>query len=221
MSYAPVREPPSPTDSPEPALEDPELDEDPDTDNIHQQHPPTLHNAHAASDRLPLDPAKFAPESEALHAEAELEAKHAEKVDEQLDDGAAAVDSTEPPSVLTDTSALETGAAVLPEPSPATLAAELENVMGKPSEMTAEELKEHMADVAERVAADVKEMEERKQQPARSRPDRHQPGPTRQTHSHSLRLHRTLQVHYQRRGAHDGVDTADCRRAVRRRLPRR
>ena len=53
-----------------------------------------------------------------------------------------------------------------PEPSPATLGAGLENVMGKPSEMTAEELKEHMADVAERVAADVKEMEERKQQQA-------------------------------------------------------
>ena len=167
MSYAAVREQPSPSASPEPAVDEGQLDEDPDTDNIHQQHLPSYRSAHAAAGRLPLDPSKFAPDSEALQAEAELEEKHEAAVDEQLD-GEAVSSAVSPPSILTDTASLEEGAKVLPEPSPATLAADAENIMGKPSEMSAEELRSHMADVAERVAADVKEMEERKQQaPAR------------------------------------------------------
>ena len=166
MSYTAVRELSSRAESPESALEEPELEDEPATDNIHQQHLPHPSLPPDPS-RLLLDPAQFAPDSAALQAEAELEAEHEEAVDEQLgldSDGAAAA----PPSILTDTGSLESGSAVLPEPSPGTLALEAENIMGKPSEMSAEELKEHMADVAERVAADVKEMEERKQQgPAR------------------------------------------------------
>ena len=162
MSYTPVRGQTSPAESPVSAIDDVELDEEPDTDNIHQQQLPLQH-LRSEVDRLPFDSSKFAPDSEALQAEAELEAQHEAAVERQLD----AAGSASPPAVQTDTGAFEEGAAVLPEPSPSTLAAEAENFLGKPSEMTAEELKSHMADVAERVAADVKEMEERKQQPAR------------------------------------------------------
>jgi len=151
MSYAPVREQPSPSASPEPAINEAGLNEDPDTDNIHQQSLPALRNQqlHTDATRLPLDPSKFSPDSDALQAEAELEEQHEEAVDEQLDDPATS-SATSPPALLTDTASLEEGAKVLPEPSPATLAADAENIMGKPSEI------------------DVKEMEERKQQaPAR------------------------------------------------------
>ena len=138
MSYQPVAAALSPSPSPDPALG---LDDD---------------GGEEPSALLPS-----AADVDALIEEADLEAEHEEEVDAQL--AAAAHDLADTPAAVeegTASSALSvdaTAPASLASAEPSPLASEV----FRPSEMSAEELKAHMADVADRVSRDVAEMEQK------------------------------------------------------------
>ena len=164
MSYTPLRKGPSPSPSPDTALDD---DEEEQLESPSSSSSSAAHSASVAMIERVGDEASLlvdADDAEAIRKEARVERQHSIDVDEQLAEDAAVEPAASSPSpeASMEEGAAASAASSTPLPAaPAPSRAESEFVE-RVSEMTAEELKEHMADVADRVSRDVAEMEERK-----------------------------------------------------------
>ena len=107
-------------------------------------------------------PAQRGVDVDALLAEEEVEAEHEQAVDAQIagDDAGAEAALEEGGASDAAVAAVDPSAASSAD-APSPLLSPLASEVYRPSEMSAEELKLHMADVAERVSRDVAEMEQK------------------------------------------------------------